>query len=352
MRIAVIGLPSSGKTTVFRALTGSEEAAVVNGAAVRSVPVPDDRVTRLAEIYEPRKTTYAAVEYVDLGTEAALRRDGGELGARFLTAVRPAAVLVHVVDAFSLPEDADAAAAEAIEAVDTEFALADIAVCDKRLTRLRKEGAKNGPAAAEAQLLEQALAHMGDGQPLRTNPELAQHETLRAFALLSAKPVITVVNVAEEGLDWQPNSLPDAIRAAREGDWGRIVPLCGKVEAELAELAVEEAADFLADYGISAPARERVIRLSYDLLGLMSFFTVGEDEVRAWTVRRGAPAQEAAGAIHSDIARGFIRAEVVDYDTALAQGGFEGAKRAGSMRLEGKEYVMKDGDIASFRFNV
>jgi hypothetical protein len=280
-----------------------------------------------------------------------MKAEAGELGAAFLTAVRPAAALVHVVDAFT--EAPEVAVPAAVDAVDTELALSDLAVCEKRLERLRKTGTKAGPAAEEARLLDAAIALLGEGRPLRTAPELANAEVLRGYTLLSSKPVITVVNVAEDGIGWSPEgNLTDAVRATREGDWGRVIPLCAQVEAELASMSPEEAAGFLQDYGITAPARERIIRLSYDLIGLQSFYTCGEDEVKAWTVRRNASAQEAAGAIHTDIARGFIRAEVLDHDTLVAIGTFEDARKRGKIRLEGKAYVMRDGDVVSFRFNV
>lgn len=349
MRITIIGLPTSGKSTVFRALTGADPGQG-EGATTRAVAVPDVRVDTLSSLYSPKKTTYASVEYVDLGGGARLKGEAGELGAAFLTAVRPAAALVHVIDGFSLPPDETVA--EAVDAVDTELVLSDLAVAEKRLERLRKQAAKSGPDVEEARLLELVIPVLGEGRPLRTVPELARADALRNFAFLSAKPVITVVNIAEDSIGWSPAGLPESVKAAREGEWGLVVPLCAQLEAEIAALVPEEARAFLLDFGIEAPARELVIRLSYDLLGLQSFYTVGEDEVRAWTIRRGAPAQEAAGAIHTDIARGFIRAEVVDYDTVLAVGSFDDARKRGKVRLEGKAYEMKDGDIVNFRFAV
>ena len=353
MRLCIIGLPSSGKTTVFRALTGAEPGpGDGQGAVARIIPVPDERVDNLSAIYHPRKTTYATVEYVDLGGASGMTRESRELGPRFLNAVRQAAALVHVVDAFVFAYD-PAPVVEAIEVVDTELVLSDLSQAEKRLERLAKEGnTKSGPRAIELQMLEQARAVLATGKPLRRDPSLAQAEALRGFTFLSAKPILTVVNTAEEHPAFDASVLPPAVREQRSGEAGVFVPLCAKLEAEIASLPAAEARTFLSSYGILTPARERVIRHSYTLLGLMSFFTVGEDEVRAWTLRQGASALEAAAAIHSDLARGFIAAEVCSCDTVMTLGGFEQASRHGKQRLEGKTYPVKDGDVISIRFNV
>ncbi len=354
MRICIIGQSLSGKSTVFRALTGATEGAPGGDAdsLVRAVRVPDVRVDEASAMYHPKKTTYASVEYVDLGAGARAKEAEGELGSAFLNAVRPATALLHVVDGFSVGEAIAESVAEAVDAVDTELVLSDLGVCEKRLTRLRKQAAKAGPEVEERKLLERAVELLGQGRTLRSVPEIIAEPVLRNFALLSAKPIVTVVNVSEEAATWDPTTLPPAVRDAREGAWGSIIALCAQIEAEIAALPAEEAAAFLADYGLLSPARDRIIKLSYELLGLMPFYTVGPDEVRAWTIRRGATAQEAAGAIHTDIARGFIRAEVLDYPTMVAAGSFEDAKKKGKVRLEGKAYVMQDGDVVSFRFNV
>ncbi len=351
MRICIIGLPSSGKSTVFRALTGTSPSlpAAATGVSVR---VPDPRVDALAKLYNPRKTTYASVEYVDLGGAAGMRKEAGELGQKFLSAARQADALVHVIDAFSLPEVALDSVTEAISVVDTELITADLDQCERRLSRIKKEGAKTGPVIQEAKLLEEANAWLAAGKPLRLRPEITEEETLRSFSFLSGKPIISLVNTSEDNPGWAPQGLSAELSGNREGAWGSLISLCAKLEAEIAELSPEEAKGFLADYGIEQPARERVIRASYGLLGLISFFTTGEDEVRAWTIRKNTIAQEAARAIHSDIARGFIRAEVCDYDATIEAGSFEAAKKHNRVRLEGKEYLVKDGDIISYRFSV
>ncbi len=352
MRVAIIGLPSAGKTTIYQALTG-QQPNPGGDPSVAAVAVPDERVDRLSGLYEPKKTTHATVEFIDLPGGAGLRTGGSELGQGFLNAIRPANALLHVVDAFSLPEAADETVAEAIEAVDAELAIADLDQVERRLERLAKEGGgKSGPAQREHELLEQAAERLGRGLALRHDAELAGAEELRSFSFLTAKPLVTVVNTDEDHPDWRPDGLKAEVRDARQGPRACFVSLAGSLESEIAELEPAEARAFLADYGIDAPARERVIQTCYELLGLQSFFTVGPDEVRAWTVRRGASAQEGAAAIHSDIARGFIRAEVVDYDTVVALGSFEEAKKKGKMRLEGKAYTLAEGDVVSYRFNV
>ena len=351
MRICIIGLPSSGKSTVFRALTGTSPTLpqAATGVAVR---VPDLRVDTLSKLYNPKKTTYASVEYVDLGGAAGLRKDAGELGQKFLSAARQADAFVQVIDAFSLPEVALDSVIESISLVDTELATADLDQCQRRLARLKKEGGKSGQVVQETRLLEEASAWLATGQPLRLRPEIGNEETLRSFQFLSGKPIISLVNTSEDSPGWTPDGLSADLRKLREGAWGSMVSLCAKLEVEISELSPEEAKGFLADFGIAQPARERVIRESYALLGLISFFTVGEDEVRAWTLRKDTIAQEAARVIHSDIARGFIRAEVCGYATTIECGNFEAAKKQNRVRLEGKEYLVQDGDVISVRFNV
>jgi Predicted GTPase, probable translation factor len=353
MRTCIIGLPSSGKTTIFKALTGEIDQQAYDAVLERAVEVPDERVGTLSKLYNPKKTTYAKIEFVDLAGNSGMGHDAQELGAKFLNAVRPASVLIHGIDAFSCAaEGIDKNVAEAVDTIDTELVFSDLQVCERRIERMKKEGPKVGAQAEELRLVSEAAAKLSQGTPLRICPMLANASELRVFTFLSAKPIITIVNTSEDRPTWTAERLPEKIRNHRQGAWGRWVALCGKLEAEIAGLPHEEAKAFLADYGIITPARERVIQVTYELLGLMSFFTVGEDEVRAWTIRNGQTAEEAAGVIHSDIQRGFIRAEVVDYADAVACGSFEEAKKVGKMHLEGKQYLMKNGDIVSFRFNV
>ncbi len=352
MRVAIIGMPTSGKSTVFQALSG-KKAEQGSEPTIAGVLVPDERVDKLSEMYKPKKTIKAVVEFVDLPGGSGMSKKSGELGAGFLHSVRPAQALLHVIDGFSLPEAADELIAEAISEVDSELALADLSQCEKRLERIRKEGGpKAGPAQRERELLEKAVELLGEGRALRGHEEIVEAEELKSFSFLTAKPIVTLVNIAEGQEPFPADRLAQDLLAARQNDSAKVLSLCAGLEAEIAELSPEEAREFLSDYGISEPARELVIRTCYDLLGLMSFFTVGPDEVRAWTVHRGATAVQGAGAVHSDIARGFIRAEVVDYDTVVEMGGFDEAKKKGKLRLEGKEYQLVDGDVVNYRFNV
>jgi GTP-binding protein YchF len=350
MRIAIIGFPGSGKSTVFSALTGMQGAG--QEQKVAAVQVPDERVKRLSELYNPKKTIYASVEFVDLGTAEGMRKDSDELGPKFLSAVRPAQALIQVIDAFSIAEFADQMVAEAIDAVDTELAMADFEQCEKRISRLKKQGIKPGPMQAEADLLQSISNWLSTGKPLRLNPDLCANESLRSFSFLSAKPIVTVINTSEESLAWTPAGLPEEIQKGREGQWGKIVPLSAQLESEIASLSPADSREFLSDYGIESPARERVIKAGFDLLGCIPFFTVGTDEVRAWTILNNTSAKEAAAAIHSDISRGFIRAEVADYQTVIELKSFDEARKNSRVKLEGKDYIVKNGDIINFRYNV
>ena len=337
MKIAVFGLPGHGKTTVFKSLTGLSNLSS-NQAAVN---VPDDRIDQLVSIYNPKKTFYAKVEYIDLGGDAGMDKRSGELGQKFLASVRPARALIHVIDGFSVSEMWEEGVIEAVDIIDTELVLSDLAVCEKRMKFLQKFGAKSGPEAEEKKLLEAAVTHFENGVPLRHHPHLANAERLKGYSFLSAKPMITVINTSEENSIISIDKLPESVLESRSGDFGQIVPICAQLESEIAELSAEESREFLKDYGIEAPARERIIRASYDLLGLCSYFTVGEDEVKAWTIPLEIKAKAAAGVIHSDMSRGFIRAEVVDFDTAMEHGGFEGAKKRVSYAWKVKSMLSK-----------
>ncbi|MBW1809877.1 MAG: redox-regulated ATPase YchF, partial [Deltaproteobacteria bacterium] len=234
----------------------------------------------------------------------------------------------------------------------TELIIADLEQCEKRIERMEKERIQAGSMQLEHELLKRITVWLTSGRPLRVNPELNENELIKSFAFLSGKPVITVVNTSEQSPEWSPDGLSKTTLQDRVGSFGSIISLCGKIEQEIASLGKEDAAAFLEDFGIHSPAGERVIKECYKLLGSISFFTVGEDEVKAWTIKRGSTAKQAARVIHSDIERGFIRAEVVDCRTSVELGGFEAAKKHGKVRLEGKNYEVQDGDIISYRFAV
>ncbi|MGE4552276.1 MAG: DUF933 domain-containing protein [Desulfovibrionaceae bacterium] len=337
MKTAIMGFAGSGKTDLFAALAGEKAAQAGNRAMVK---VPEPRLDPLVTLYNARKVTYSEIEYLDIPGGGS--KSGG-LGERVLSEVRAHDCLLVVLDAFSGMSDPEAQR----QAVQADFLVSDLAVVEKRLERLAADKKKNaaGYNAQEDQLLHAAQAVLESERPLRAEPELCRTPELRGFCFLSAKPVLWAWNVAETKMDdfTPPADAPGEIHIA----------VSARLERELADIAdPEERAAFFADLGLTESALDRVITRTYRLLGLISFFTAGEKEVRAWPVRRGALAPEAAGVIHSDFEKGFIRAEVLGYDDFLSAGSVKKARELGMMRLEGKEYEVKDADIVEFRFNV
>jgi len=360
MKIAIIGLPNSGKTTVFNALTRgtAETTAYASGQLepnVATVKVPDGRLAVLTRMFNPKKTTPADVQYVDVGGLSSGARQSGGLPPALLNFIGGADALLHVArafedDAVAHPEGSVDLARD-VESVDLELAFSDMAIIERRLAKLNAEIGKMSAKdrdlrIAERDLLVKLQAGLESGAPIR-DIELSEEEqrVLRGYQFLTAKPLMLVLNIGED----QIQNPPAFDYPHRESD---VVALCGKIEAELAQLDDEDARAFMEDLGISEAARDRVIASSYNLLGLMSFLTAGPDEVRAWTIHRNTPAVEAAGAIHSDIQRGFIRAEIVAYDDLIKAGGMAEAKKQGTVRMEGKTYIVKDGDVCHFLFNV
>jgi GTP-binding protein YchF len=346
MKAGLVGYAQSGKTTLFNALTGLHKG----GAAARgqvnlgAIKVPDPRVDALAAIFKPRKTTFAEMRFVDVPGPAG---KGTGLDAEALRALSEVDAFCLVVRGFPAVDGTPGDPERELRDFDAELVLHDLAVVEKRLDRLRKE---HGKGTGEFHELERLHAHLDEGQPLRAmHLSDAEEKELAHFAFLSRRPLLVVVNVAEEAAAVLP---PAAVeRAARERG-SEILSLCAAVEAEIAELDPAEQPEFLASLGLAEPVRARFIRAAYHLLDLVSFFTVGEDEVRAWPIRRGDKAPRAAGRIHSDLERGFIRAEVVHYDDFIALGSESRARHEGKLRLEGKEYVVLDGDILNIRFAV
>ncbi len=345
MKVGIFGLQGCGKSTVFCSLTGIRPADPGRREVVLgTVKVPDPRLDELSRIFRPKKTTPAEMVFADIpGCTEAL------LDAAAAAQLRTMDVLTLVLRGFQSPYLAEAPdPARDLVRVEEELILADLAVIEKRLERLAKERA---PAAAnEMDLLRRCRAHLEDGRPLRTL-SLAEADAarLKAYAPLSQKTLLSLVNTPENA----PDHVPEALLAAATAHAGTVMPLCAPAEADILELAPAERAAFLAELGQHETARDRYLKVAYGALGLMSFFTVGEDECRAWTVRNGTDARRAAGVIHSDIERGFIRAEVVSYTDFMEAGGSESrARAAGRYRLEGKEYRVQDGDIIHFRFNV
>ncbi len=355
MRLGIIGLPASGKTTVFNALTGSDLPTGVSGGRVEvhaaAVEVPDERVEALRARFQPRKTTHARVTYADIGgLRVGLGREG--LPGELLNHLQGMDAFVHVVRAFEDPTVPHPAGEvdpkRDLAALEAEFLLHDMLVVERRLERLeelwRKGGGDRAAMERQRSLFQRLQAHLEAERPLRTlglTPEEVQD--LAGFGLLTLRPVLVVVNLGE---GQEPPALEPPDEAVR------VVPLQAKLEIAIAQLPPEEAQAFLREYGIERPGRERVIRESYDLLGLISFFTLNEEELRAWTLRRGQTALEAAGTIHTDMARGFIRAEVLRWDELIEAGGLAEARAQGRLRVEGKDYVVQDGDVLHIRFNI
>ncbi len=352
MRLGIIGLPQSGKTTLFNALTRATQPVGITGKMeihTAVVDVPDPRVDRLSEMFKPKKTIYAKVTYVDI---AGLDGSAGKAGisGALLNQLTQLDGFIHVVRVFEDPNvphvNGSVDPLRDIAAMDGEFILNDLIAAERKLERLaeeRKKGAGRDKDTIEREVALFTRLHEALSQetPLR-DVSIDEHEDkmLSGFGFLSRKPVLIVLNHSE-------GQTPPAIEYPHQHS--KVVALQGKLEMEIAQLAAEEAQLFLEEYGIEEPSLNRMIRFSYDLIGLQSFFTAGDDECRAWTVRKGATAPEAAGEIHTDLQKGFIRAEVVAYDDLMALGGMNEAKAKGKLRLEGKEYIVQDGDILNIR---
>lgn len=359
MKLAIIGLPNSTKTTIFNALTGSDRPVgkQVTGkleSFMAMVDVPDPRVDRLSALFKPKKTTYAQVSYVDI---AGLGKGVGQKGLEgpFRNQISAVDGFVHVVRDFedeALPHpEGSIDPARDLDIIDSEFILCDLVQVENRLERLerdlQKASNKDRPGVEKEIALFKRLQESLENEVLLRDMDLAAEELdlMRSYAFLTLKPVLVLVNTGEQ--DLRPEevlSYPHAKSA--------LATIKGRLEMEISQLGNEERTEFLQEYSIEEPGLNRIIRLSYDLIGLQSFFTVGEDEVRAWTVKRGATAVEAAGAIHSDLAKGFIRAEVCSYEQVLDKGGYAQARSAGQVRLEGRDYIVQDGDILHVRFNI
>jgi len=362
MQVTIVGLPGSGKTTVFNALTGghAETGGFSGGRAapnVAVVKVPDEQVDRLAALFAPKKTTYADVTYVDVAIPAGAAREG-TVNPDVLAQVRNADALLHVARAFDDPTaPAVADPWRDVEDLDLEFTVADLSVIEKRLEKLKTTGrhgsqAERDLAAREEELLARIEPHLSDGKPIRSFGLTPDEELLlRGYRFLTQKPVLVVLNIDEARLP-EVGSLESAGRERYAQPDTDVAALAGKIEAEIAELSDEDARPFMDDLGIDEPSRGRVIRLTYALLGLFSFYTAGEDECRAWTLRSGSSAVDAAGAIHSDLARGFIRAEVIGVDDLLDAGSMAEARKRGTLRQEGKTYVVRENDVINVLFNV
>ena len=361
VKCGIVGLPNVGKSTLFNALTKAGIAAenfpfctIEPNSGI--VSIPDHRLDKLAAIVNPRKVIPTTVEFTDIAGLVAGASKGEGLGNQFLANIRETDAIAHVVRCFEdenvthVSDQIDPAAD--IETINTELALADLETVEKNLDkviRVAKSGDKD--AQRQAELMEKVKTHLNEAKPVRTL-ELYKEEQAELYSLhlLTVKPVMYIANVDEDGFDNNAHLDKVAEIAASEG--AEVVAICNKLEAEIAELEDDEKVEFLLDLGMDKPGLDRVIQAGYKLLGLQTYFTAGEKEVRAWTVKAGATAPEAAAVIHTDFEKGFIRAEIVSYDDFVANNGELGAKDAGKWRLEGKEYIVQNGDVIHFRFNV
>ena len=364
MKLGIVGLPNVGKSTLFNAITnaGAESANYpfcTIEPNVGVVAVPDKRLDVLAEMYEPDKYTPAVVEFVDIAGLVKGASKGEGLGNKFLANIRECDAIVHVVRCFEddniIHVDGAIGPRKDIETISLELVFADLEMLARRVDKAQKAAKADKKYAAEVDFLTRLTAFMEEGKPARAfQCSKEEAELLATIPLLSAMPIIYAANLSEDdfanNIDTNPFYAEVCAIAKEEG--AGVLPICAKIEADIADMSAEDKAMFLSELGLTESGLDRLIRECYTLLGLISYLTAGKQEVRAWTIKRGTKAPQAAGKIHSDFERGFIRAEVVSFDDLVSNGGMAAAKEKGLVRLEGKDYVMQDGDVVLFRFNV
>jgi GTP-binding protein YchF len=361
IKCGIVGLPNVGKSTLFNALTRAQIAAenypfCTIDPNVGVVPVPDPRLQALADIVHPERILPTTVEFVDIAGLVAGASKGEGLGNQFLSHIRETDAIAHVVRCFENDDVIHVAGKvrplDDIAVINTELALADLDAVERGLQKAEKASkAGDKDAIKLRELLKRLRDHLDAGKPARSliqDPE--ERKLVRDLHMITIKPLMYVANVSEQGFENNPHL--DAVRELAASEQAEVVPVCAAIEAEIAQLDEADRADFLAELKLTEPGLDRVIRAGYKLLGLQTFFTAGEKEVRAWTVKAGATAPQAAGVIHTDFEKGFIRAETIAYADYVANKGEQGAKEVGKLRLEGKEYVVQDGDVMHFRFNV
>ncbi len=365
MKLGIVGLPNVGKSTLFNSLTKAGALAANYPFAtidpnVGVVMVPDERLDKLSEMYHPKKTTHATIDFVDIAGLVKGASKGEGLGNQFLANIREVDAIVHVVRCFDddnvVHVDGSIDPARDIETINLELLFSDLEILDRRYQKIKRQAGMDKELAKEVALIDRLKAHMEDGRPAKLFEAADEDEEkwLSTYNLLTGKPVIYAANVSEDDLadDGASNEYVKAVRKLAEGEDSEVFVICAEIESEISELSADEAKEFLEDLGLTSSGLDKLIAASYRILGLISYLTAGEDECRAWTIKQGTKAPQAAGKIHTDFERGFICAEVVKYKDLMECGSITAAKDKGVAGLEGKEYVVCDGDVIQFRFNV